>query len=339
MKKKRLGEILRERNQVSAEELNKAIQDQQGKLVHLGELMLERGIVSKSNLISALAEVSRIQYLDCTAVSVDDITLKLIPAAMARRWSVLPVEIAGDKLVVAMAEPQNLQCLDELRFKTGMVIEPRLGFRGEVDAAVAKHYGASAPDSAANVPPPDLASPPTDQTEMEFISSSSQERNVEAMREIQSELLQKSKTTPAVRVVASMIRAAAARRASDIHVEPHADDTAIRFRVDGMLRDHQRIPRALQTSVASRIKILADMDIAERRAPQDGRFLVKIGGRARFESPHPVRRKSCDASSGRGCAVTGPGETGVPSLDRRKISADAAPAAGHDSGHRSNGFG
>jgi type IV pilus assembly protein PilB len=80
-------------------------------------------------------------------------------------------------------------------------------------------------------------------------------------------------------LVASMIKAAAERRASDIHIEPHSDDTAIRFRVDGMLREYQRIPKVLQNSVASRIKILSDMDIAERRAPQDGRFLVKIGGR------------------------------------------------------------
>jgi type IV pilus assembly protein PilB len=99
------------------------------------------------------------------------------------------------------------------------------------------------------------------------------------MREMQSELLQKSRTTPAVMLVASMIKAAAERRASDTHIEPHSDDTAIRFRVDGMLREYQRIPKALQNSVASRIKILSDMDIAERRAPQDGRFLVKIGGR------------------------------------------------------------
>ena len=99
---------------------------------------------------------------------------------------------------------------------------------------------------------------------MEFISSSSQERNVEAMREMQSELLQKSGTIPAVMLVASMIKAAAERRASDIHIEPHSDDTAIRFRVDGMLREFQRIPKVLQNSVASRIKILSDMDIAER---------------------------------------------------------------------------
>jgi type IV pilus assembly protein PilB len=99
------------------------------------------------------------------------------------------------------------------------------------------------------------------------------------MREMQAELMQKSKTTPAVMLVASMIKAAAQRRASDIHIEPQSEETSIRLRVDGILREFERIPRALQNSVASRVKILSDMDIAERRAPQDGRFLVKIGDR------------------------------------------------------------
>jgi type IV pilus assembly protein PilB len=282
MKKKRLGEVLRERNQVSAEDLNKAIQDQQGKLVHLGELMLQRGIVSKENLVSALAEVSRIEYVDCASVSIDDSTLSLIPAAMARRCCALPLAVDGAKLVVVMAEPQNLEFLHELRFKSGMIIEPRMGFRSELDSAIQKYYGPTEPvviavENPANVPRRTAQAP--NESEMEFISFSSQERNVEAMREMQSELLQKSKTTPAVMVVASMIKAAAERRASDIHIEPQADGTAIRFRVDGMLRDYQRIQKILQNSVASRIKILSDMDIAERRAPQDGRFLVKIGGR------------------------------------------------------------
>src|SRR5271170_330729 len=290
MKKKRLGEILRERNQVSVENLDKAIQDQQVKLVHLGELLLQRGAVSKPDLVSALVEVSRIPYFDCHSVEVDAETLQLISARMARSCCALPLEAVGNKLVVVMAEPQNLRFLDELRFKSGMQISPRLGFRAEVEAAIAINYASAESEiaAAAATAATTLASTVVSvkeivlsaaDAEMELISSSSQERNVEAMREMQSELLQKSRTPPAVMLVASMIKAAAERRASDIHIEPHSDDTAIRFRVDGMLRKYQRIPKALQNSVASRIKILSDMDIAERRAPQDGRFLVKIGGR------------------------------------------------------------
>jgi type IV pilus assembly protein PilB len=156
------------------------------------------------------------------------------------------------------------------------IIIAQLGFQGEIRAAIERHYGPNKSLAVAGARPSGVAK---DVQEMEFISSTEQQRNIDAMREMQAELLQKSKTTPAVMLVASMIKAAAQRRASDIHIEPQSEETSIRLRVDGILREFERIPRALQNSVASRVKILSDMDIAERRAPQDGRFLVKIGGR------------------------------------------------------------
>jgi type IV pilus assembly protein PilB len=278
MKKKRLGEILRERGHVTAADLDKALRDQQAqdKLVHLGELLFQRGVVPKKDLVSALSLISSIPYLDCTAVQVEPQILNLIPSAMAARSCVLPVGMEGTGLVVVMAEPQNLHILDELRFKTGKLIVPRLGFRKEIETAIEKYYHLSVPLSTAE---PKSSSKTEDEKTIEFISSSEAQRNIEAMREMQSELNQKSKTTPAVMLVASMIRAAAAKGASDIHIEPQASDTSIRFRVDGILREYQRIPRALQNTVASRIKILSDMDISERRVPQDGRFLVRIADR------------------------------------------------------------
>jgi type IV pilus assembly protein PilB len=276
MKRKRLGEVLQDRGHVSVDDLNSALQDQRGKVVHLGELLLQRGTVSKEDLVAALGEVTTVPYIDCTIVEVPVEVLKLIPVAMVRRCSVLPIKLEGNKLTLAMAEPQNLQMIDELRFKTGKEIVPRLGFHGELRGAIEKYYGrdesGTAKDSQTERIPEDVES-------MEFISSSEQQRNIEAVREMQAELLQKSKTTPAVHVVASTIKAAVQRAASDIHIEPQSEETSIRLRVDGILREFQRIPKALQNSVASRVKILSDMDISERRAPQDGRFLVKIAGR------------------------------------------------------------
>lgn len=272
MKKKRLGEVLCERGQISAADLKKALQEQQGKVIHLGELLLQRKLVSKKELAAALAEVSAVDYVDCQKLQPAADVLKLIPAPLAKRCRAIPVAIEAKTLTVVMAEPQNLQIVDELRFKTGMKIVPKFGFQGELFQALERIY--SAVDQPAE--PIQVAD---DTTGMEFMSSSSQERNVEAMREMQRELQQKSKTTPAVHLVATMIKAAVARKASDIHIEPQQNDTAVRFRIDGMLRDYQRIPRALQHTVASRVKILSDMDIAERRNPQDGRFLVKIAGR------------------------------------------------------------
>lgn len=274
MKRKRLGDVLRERGHVSPADLNKAIEDQQGKLIHLGELMLERGVVSKKDLAAALTEVTHVAYVDCESIEVDPEVLKLLPRAVARRFCVLPILCQGTKLVTVMVEPQNLHAIDELRFMSGMDIIPRLGFRSEIESAVEKWYGQV---EEAEVAIADSIAPASEDPGMEFISSSSLQRNIEAMQEMQAELLNKS--TPAVRLVASTIAAAAGKQASDIHIEPQATDTVIRLRVDGMLRDYQRIPRSLQNSVVSRIKILSDMDIAERRAPQDGRFLVRISGK------------------------------------------------------------
>jgi type IV pilus assembly protein PilB len=271
MQKKRLGEILFERGHISAADLEKALLEQ-GKIVRLGELLLQRKLVSKRELATALCEVTGVEYVDCQELSPPSETLLLIPPALAKRCRAIPIESNEKTVTVVMAEPQNLQLLDELRFKTGLKILPKLGFQDEVLATLDRLYGTSEAT-------PEAIQVADDTTGMEFISSSSQERNVEAMREMQVELKHKSKTTPAVHLVAMMIKAAVNKKASDIHIEPQQSDTAVRFRVDGILRDYQRIPRILQNTVASRVKILSDMDIAERRNPQDGRFLVKIAGR------------------------------------------------------------
>ena len=274
MKRKKLGEVLRERGHVSSADLTKAIEDQSGKAIHLGELMLERGLVAKNDLGAALTEVTHVPYVDCDKVEVDPEVLKIVPYATAKRLCVLPIHCQGKKLVVVMVEPQNLAVIDELKFSTGMNIVTRIAFRKEIESAVDRAYGVA---ERADAVLAEAMHPTTEDPEMEFISSSSQQRNIEAMQEMQAELL--NKTTPAVRLVASMISAASTKLASDIHIEPQATDTVIRLRIDGMLRDYEHIPRTVQNSVVSRIKILSDMDIAERRNPQDGRFLVKISGK------------------------------------------------------------
>src|SRR5579871_481857 len=142
MKRKKLGEVLRERGHVSHAELTRAIEEQHGKLTHLGELMLERGLVSKRDLGAALTEVTHIPYVDCENVEIDPEILKVVPYATARRCCVLPLHSQGTKLVIAMAEPQNLHTIDELRFSTGMEIVPRIAFRNEILHKVDLAYGA-----------------------------------------------------------------------------------------------------------------------------------------------------------------------------------------------------
>jgi len=275
MKRKKLGEVLRDSGKISPAELQAAIAEQHGKVIHLGELMLERGLVSKEDLGAALEEVSRIPYLDCTSVVPEAQALKLVPRSMAERLCALPIRTEQGRLVVAMASPQNLSALDELRFKTSHEISPRLSFQTELQQAIHKHYASAAANDA-----PHGTHGKSERIkfeEVEFFSTSSRQANQEAIQEMQADVAQRR--TPAVRLVSEMLQVAVARRASDIHIEPRSADTAVRMRVDGVLRDHQLIPRTVQNSLISRVKILSDMDISERRAPQDGRFMVSIGER------------------------------------------------------------
>jgi type IV pilus assembly protein PilB len=275
VKKKKLGEVLRDRGKISAEDLLLAVSEQQGKMLHLGELMLERGLVKKGDLAAALEEVSHVPYLDCSEVVPDPEAIKLVQRGTAERCCALPIRMEQERLVVAMAAPQDLGKLDELRFSTGMEISPRLAFRSEVLKAIAKYYGGGEWETASMRNSSNQED--VRMEEIEFFSTSSRQSNQEAIQEMQADLRQRK--TPAVRLVSEIIQIAMAKHASDIHIEPRAAETAVRIRVDGVLRDLQSIPRNLQTSLISRIKILSDMDISERRTPQDGRFMVSVGSR------------------------------------------------------------
>jgi len=288
VKRKKLGEVLQERGHISALDLAKLITEQQGKVIRLGELMLDRGLVTKAALASALEEITRVPYLDCSTANPDKATLAAVPRALAIKCCMLPIAKDGAKLIVVMAEPQNVALTDELKFSVGSNISPRLGFREEIFKAIEKFYGGKIPrddDAPVEVQPAALTAPQPgmpiviadDSNAMEFVSTSSRQANRDAIAEAQAEL--SHTRTPAVRLVSEVIGAAKNKGASDIHVEPQATEVIIRIRVDGVLRDLLRVPQALQHSFVSRIKILSDMDIAERRAPQDGRFLVRMGGK------------------------------------------------------------
>ncbi len=274
MPRKRIGEVLRERKAITQEQLDKALTEQAASAMMLGELLVQRGTVPKDQIISALEEVGRFRYVDARYATVEKAALDLIPQAVASKYCVLPIGREGKKVVCVMAEPQNLHTIDELRFISGMDILPRLGFSGEIQQAITKCYGAvPAPAAEAELPFVDQV----DTSDMQFLTASQSERNRAAMEEFEAE--QRKERTPAVRLVSAILYAAAQKRASDIHVEPHALGTVVRMRVDGVLRELTHVPLEFSTLLTSRLKILADMDISERRVPQDGRFLMQMGDR------------------------------------------------------------
>ena len=265
MPRKKLGESLQERGKISKQALEKAIQEQAGTAVLLGELLLNRGLVSKADLVASLEEVGRTPYTDPSSATVSERILQFIPGKIASRYCALPLALEGGKLVVVMERPHDLHALQELSFVSGLQIVARFGFRDEIMSAIRKHYKDLDAEQAEESSAPSI----------EFFTTTSTQRNQEAIQEFQAEL--QKRLTPAVHLVSAIIAEAAAKRASDIHIDPQTEGLIVRIRVDGILRDLMEVPSRLQASLISRIKILADMDIAERRTPQDGRLLVAIG--------------------------------------------------------------
>ena len=238
-------------------------------MVRLGELILETGLVDKVSLVKAIEDVSRVTYLDCASVQSEAEALSLVPKSMALRLNALPICMEQTRLVVVMAEPQNVTTIDELRFTSGKDLSMRFGFRSEIQSAILRNYAQA--ENAAK----DKGDKSSAEQAIEFISTSARQANRDAILEIQAEV--NKRKTPAVRIVSEIIQKAIAKHASDIHVEPQSSCTSIRIRVDGVLRELDTVPQNIQNSLISRLKILADMDIGERRAPQDGRFMVAVG--------------------------------------------------------------
>ncbi len=294
--RRKLGEVLRSRSQISAEDLDRAIVEQREKSMHLGELLLESGMVPRAALISAIEEVTRVAFIDCSASRPEQTALILVPHALAVKHCVLPLRVEGRRLVVVMAEPQNLMALDELQFQSGAEISPRLGFRQEILDAIHQHYAdvpaaqpvASVADAIQMSKPSQRpAAPPDpsaalevvlkmDVSELELFSASTNVRNQEAMSEFQAAM--RGRSTPAVHILSSILLSAADKKASDIHIEQLPHDCVVRLRIDGVLREMMRVPDGVRAQLISRIKILSDMDIAERRVSQDGRFLIRTKG-------------------------------------------------------------
>jgi type IV pilus assembly protein PilB len=279
MKRKRLGQALVERQRISHEMLDKITQEQDAsgaQLGFLGEILLARGLVARDDLVAALEEVTPFRFVDPRSVTVEKAVLELVPRAAAVRYCALPLAREGNRIITVMAEPQNLQTVDDLRFMTGTDISPRLGFRSDILAAIEKHYAESVEAAQAEQDKLPFMEQ-VDVSTMQFFTASSSEKSKAAIEEFEAEL--RNQRTPTVRLVSAILYAAATKRASDIHIEPQALATTVRIRIDGVLRELTQIPKELQTSVISRIKILSDMDIAERRNSQDGRFLVQISDR------------------------------------------------------------
>ena len=255
-KTKPLGQILIEEGLLTTEELDQALEARAQRNQLLGKVLVDLGVVKESDLVAALAKQVGLPFVDLGDTMIDPGAASLIPEQVARRYRALPIGYEGSKLVVAMADPANLFAVDDIRTITGLEVQPVVATAVDIEAAVRKysHFDES----------------------VEQLTSAASEQADEGK---ELDVAVAVEEGPIVKMVNLLISQALADRASDIHLEPMERDLRIRYRVDGVLHEVMRSPKNIQAGLISRLKVMADINIAERRIPQDGRIGVNVAGR------------------------------------------------------------
>ncbi len=252
-----LGSLLVETGLITKDQLAEALDTQASTGRPIGRVLIDQGLISESDLVRALAKQVGLEFVDLTERAIDATVASLIPEGLARRYQALPISWDDDVLVVAMADPSNVLAVDDIRALTGAQVRCVVATSAQIRETIDRFHRL---DSEVD----DLASQAADElTDIDELA------NVSAVVE----------DAPIVKFVNLLITQAVADRASDIHVEPAERDLRIRFRIDGVLHEVMRSPKAIQAGVISRLKVMSDINIAERRIPQDGRMSLTVGGK------------------------------------------------------------
>ncbi|MFY9586562.1 MAG: ATPase, T2SS/T4P/T4SS family [Actinomycetota bacterium] len=257
-RRKQLGEVLIEEGLITYEQLEQALAEQARSGRALGRVLIDLDLLAEQDLVSALAKQIGLPFVDLGDYPVDPAAASLISDALAKRYSALPIGYEDSKLVVAMSDPANVFALDDIRTITGLDIKAVVATRSDIHNAIARFHRL---DQSVE----DIVGAAADETaELEDLAKT---------RELVED-------APIVKLVNLLITQAVQERASDIHIEPAEKDVRIRYRIDGVLHEVMRSPKSIQSGVISRLKIMADINIAERRIPQDGRVGLVVGGKA-----------------------------------------------------------
>src|SRR5579884_2200903 len=250
----RLGEMLLEKGLLTEKQLGSALERKLRTGRFLGEVLVEMGLISPEVLGETLKQMIGVPYVDLMKATIEPEALALIPEDYQRQNRVLPFHIEAGQLCVAMRDPVDVMVIDDMHILTGLKILPHSCFNRELEAAFNRVH-------------------PLLKTVTNVLHALKDiERSQEQGEPTVNELLHLAEDAPIVRVVQSILSAATAAEASDIHIEPKEQLAKVRYRIDGMLSDQTVVPKQFLPAVISRIKILAGMDISERRRPQDGRF-------------------------------------------------------------------
>src|SRR5665809_108678 len=255
-----LDQLLLARGLLSDEQLQEARDTAQQRGRSLGRVLIEFGYVTEAGLVAILAEQLGLEFIDLADASLDASAIALVPEATARRHSCIPVRFEDDKLVLAMADPANVVAVDDIRALTKRDVRTVVATKIDVQGAIGRYYRL---DSAAESVAEEAAA----------ATDAEQKSLDEAVGSAGAE------DAPIIKLVNLLITQAVNDRASDIHIEPQERDVLVRYRVDGVLHEVMRPPKSVQAGMTSRLKIMADVNIAERRIPQDGRISLTVQGK------------------------------------------------------------
>lgn len=256
-------DLLLRRGVVSLDQLSEATNLARDTDISIGDALIQLGYAEADAVYRALAEFHKLNYVDLTAVRIPDEVIQLVPESVARENSIIPYKDEDDALHVLLSDPFDLETIEKLRFILNRKVETALAPRSSIQEAINRYYGQVEGESADSI-----LQEFTD-TQIDFTETAEEGGD--------SDDAVDESSAPVVRLVGMMIQEAVQLRASDIHVEPFENRVRIRYRIDGVLVERDSPPRRLLGAILSRIKILAKMDIAERRRPQDGRIKVTVG--------------------------------------------------------------
>ena len=261
----RLGELLTKAGLITQEQLKESLRVQKETGGKLGETLIKLGFVSEEDITECLSQQFGVPSINLAHFEIDPSVIKLIPADVARKYNILPVNKTGATITIAMADPTNVFAMDDIKFMTGYNVEPVVASELGIKAAIDNYYGSTSSLELKKVME-DLQS--SESADLEVLEDE-EELDVEALTEGAEE-------APVVKLVNLILTDAIKRGASDIHVEPYEKEFRVRFRIDGTLYEIMNPPLKLRDSITSRLKILAKLDISEKRLPQDGRIKLKM---------------------------------------------------------------
>jgi type IV pilus assembly protein PilB len=264
-----IGELLVRENFITAEQLETALKHQRQNGGRLGSILINLGLVDDDDITSVLSRQYGVPSINLAYFEIDPSVIKLIPVETARKYLVIPLSRVGSTLTIATADPTNVFAMDDVKFMTGFNVEPVVASETSILEALEKYYGTVHSIELKKVYE-EIAQVEKDGFELNLETGGEEEEHVSI-----DELQRSSEEAPIIKLVNLILSDSLKKGASDIHIEPYEKDFRVRFRIDGILYNMMSPPLRLRDAIISRIKIMAKMDISEKRLPQDGRIKIR----------------------------------------------------------------